>query len=136
MKPKNYLAFIALFILASNLCFAQTKNKCFSNDGLKYRTSVKFKISADNKISGTVVSDEYEDTPIEQASFTGTKIGNTFKVKFNGKPPVVGAASEWTNKLWTIRKINSVETLVIIFNAKNYDTNKWSNTNYEFAPCN
>jgi hypothetical protein len=88
------------------------------------------------QISGTVVSDEYEETPIEKASFTGTKIGNTFKVQFIGKPPVVGASSEWTDKVWTLQKINGVETLVIIFNAKNYDTNIWSNTSYEFVPCN
>lgn len=122
--------------LLSKVCFGQTTNKCFSNDGLKYRTSIKFKIGADNQISGTVVSDEYEDTPLEQASFTGSKIGNTFKVKFNGTPPMVGEASEWTDKLWTIKKVNGVETLVIIFNAKNSKTNKWANTSYEFAPCN
>jgi hypothetical protein len=114
----------------------KTQNKCFANDGQKYRTSVKLQINADNKISGTVVSDEYDETPIEKASFTGTKIGNTFKVKFSGKPPVVGASSEWTEKVWTLKEINGVETLVIIFNAKNYDTNKWSNTSYEFVPCN
>lgn len=136
MKHQNLLVLITLLALIPNLCFGQTQNKCFSNDGQKYRTSVKFKINVDNKISGTVVSDEYDETPIEKASFTGTKIGNTFKVKFSGKPPVIGAASEWTDKVWTLKRINGVETLVIIFNAKNYGTNKWSNTSYEFAPCN
>jgi hypothetical protein len=130
------VVFFCFCALAMNSMWGQTESKCFSNDGLKYRTVVKFSIAKDNKIRGTVVSDEYEDTPIEQASFTGTKIGNTLKVKFNGKPPIVGAASEWTNKAWTIKKVNGAEKLIIVFYAKNYETNKWSNTDCEFDPCN
>jgi hypothetical protein len=125
---------ICIFALSTSPLWSQKISKCFSNDGLKYRTTVKFTIN-NNKLNGTVASDEYDDTAIEQTSFTGTKTGNTIKVKFNGKPPVVGAASEWTNKAWTLKKVNGVEILMITFYSKDYDTNKWSNANCEFTPC-
>jgi hypothetical protein len=130
------VALICFFTLATNSMWGQTESKCFSNDGLKCTTTVKFSIDQDNKISGTVVCFEYEDMPKKQSSFTGTKTGNTLKVKFSGKPPIVGTASEWTNKAWTIKKVNGVEKLIIVFYAKNYETNKWSNTDCEFDPCN
>lgn len=129
------VVFICFFTFIIHSVWGQSESKCFSNGGLKYRTTVKFTINADNTINGTVVSDEYDETQLEQASFTGTKTRNTFKVKFSSTPPMVGAASEWTNKVWTIKRINGVETLIITFNAKNYDTNKWRNTHYEFTLC-
>ena len=58
-------------------------------------------------------------------------------VKFTGTAPVVGSASEWTDKPWTIGQLEgkrqSMDVLHIIFNAKNYNTNKWEDSDYQFA---
>ncbi|NTW20957.1 MAG: hypothetical protein HGA42_15765 [Nostocales cyanobacterium W4_Combined_metabat2_030] len=129
------VALICFFTLTIHSIWGQTESKCFSNGGLKYRTTVTLIINTDNTISGTVVSDEYDDIPVEQSSFTGIKTRDKLKVKFSGTPPIVGVASRWTNKAWTIKKTDGIDMLIITFYAKNYDTNKWSNTNYEFAPC-
>jgi hypothetical protein len=105
--------------------------KCYSNDGLKYSTVITINYSAGADVTGSVVSKDLESDKKEAAKFTGTVAGDKLTVKFVGKPPVMGAASAWTDKAWTINK-SGKEKLIIVFNAKNYDTNKWADTNYEF----
>jgi len=111
-------------------------NKCFTSDGLKYKTTINLNMG-DADCLGTVTSEELESGKKESADFTGVISGEGLVIKFKGEPPVVGAASEWTDKIWTIKKTGNKETLHIIFNAKNYETNKWQDMDYEFqqADC-
>ncbi|MCY7311051.1 MAG: hypothetical protein LH619_09750 [Chitinophagaceae bacterium] len=107
------------------------EQKCYRNDGLKYSTVITINYSAGADVTGSIVNQDLETDKKEAAKFTGTVTGDKLTVKFVGKPPVMGAASEWTDKPWTINK-SGKEKLIIVFNAKNYDTNKWAHTDYEF----
>lgn len=107
--------------------------KCYSNDGLKYSTVITINYMSDNNVTGKVVSKELDTDKKEVAKFTGSVAGDKLMVKFAGLPPVVGAASEWTSKSWTIGNKSGKESLHIVFNSKNYETNKWAETDYEFA---
>ena len=107
--------------------------KCFGNDGLKYSTVITINYMADNHVTGKVMTIELDSDKKEVAKFTGSVNGDKLTVKFAGAPPVVGTASEWTSKPWTIGNKSGKEGLGIVFNAKNYKTNKWAETNYEFV---
>lgn len=109
----------------------EAKKMCFANEGLKYKTTVEFNMGETDFI-GTVTSEEMDSGKKETAGFTGVKSGEGLIVKFKGTPPVVGSASEWTDHVWTIKKKGTIESLYIIFNAKNFETNKWQDTDYEF----
>lgn len=109
----------------------EPEKKCFTSDGLKYKTTINLTMGETDCI-GTVTSEELESGKKESADFTGVISGEGMIIKFKGEPPVVGAASEWTNNAWTIKKKGSKETLYIIFNAKNYETNKWEDMDYQF----
>lgn len=111
----------------------ETVQKCFKNEGLKYTTTINMFIG-DKHILGQVVAEEIggNNTTIIE-NFDGTIAGKTLNIKFKHKSPIIGTASEWTDKPWTIKKEGGKETLLIVFNAKNYDTNKWEDTNYQFA---
>jgi hypothetical protein len=109
--------------------------KCFSNDGLKYKTVVTLLFGhkeGKEIVSGNVTSGEIDSGKPEKGVFEGTIDGDKLMIKFIGNPPIVGDASEWTDKPWTLKKVGGKETLHIIFNAKNYDTNKWKDTDYQF----
>lgn len=112
----------------------ETIKSCFSNDGLKYNMVITLFISGDT-VTGNVSSTELDSGKEEKTTFTGTADGNKLTIAFSGKPPVVGAASEWTNKPWMIENTAGVEKLLITFNAKNYETNQWQEMVYEFLPC-
>jgi hypothetical protein len=105
---------------------------CFASDGLKYKTVVSMTIEG-NAVVGNVTSEELESNKKETTEFAGTIDGNKLTIKFKGTPPVIGASSEWTDKPWNIKKDGGKETLHIIFNAKNYETNKWEDTDYQFV---
>lgn len=109
------------------------EKKCFVNEGLKYKTTVTLGFN-DSEAIGVVSSEEIESGKKRSTAFKGTRKSDEFTVEFiEGKPPVVGDASEWTNKTWTLKKQGSKETLHIIFKAKSYETNKWEDTDYEFV---
>lgn len=113
----------------------ETIQKCFRNEGLKYITTINMFVG-DKHIVGRFVAEEIggnNTTTVED--FDGTIDGETLNIKFKHGPPIIGDASEWTDKSWTIKKANGKETLLITFNAKNYDTNKWEETDYKFEPC-
>ena len=114
-----------------------TEKKCFTSEGLKYTTSINISIGG-TECAGTITSEEMGSGKKETARFSGLLSGEAIIVKFEGKPPVVGDASEWTDNVWTIKKTGKKETLTIIFNAKNYETNKWQLTDYQFeqVDCN
>ena len=57
-------------------------------------------------ISAAQIKDEKcpQVNEIEIAQFTGTESENKLTIKFKDKPPVVGAATEWTDKKWYFEK--------------------------------
>ncbi len=110
--------------------------KCYANDGLKYKTVITllfYKKNEEDIVSGNVTSEELGSGKTERGVFEGTINADKFMIKFVGNPPTVGDASEWTDKPWTIKKAGGKETLHVIFNAKNYDTNKWEDSDYQFV---
>jgi hypothetical protein len=109
--------------------------KCFQNDGQKYRTIINLFYFSPTDVSGTIAVDEYGKKLVDKQRFMGMVNGNEITVKFQLKPPVIGEASEWTTKPWTIKSTLGAETLSIIFNARNYETNQWAETTYEFKAC-
>jgi len=92
-----------------------------------------YSAEGENTLLGNVTSEDLGSGKKETAEFTGTKDGDKITVKFKGNPPVVGAASEWTDKPWIMKKEGGKETLKIVFNAKNYESNRWEEINYDFA---
>jgi len=114
------------------------EKKCYSNKGLTYDVVVTIEQNGDSTLSGTVESKDLETEHSETVSFTGTVKGKNYFIKFDATPPVVGKASQWTTKPWRIvdevGKSNFPHMLHIPFNAKNYDTNKWEDSDYIFAP--
>jgi glucokinase len=88
----------------------------------------------EKEVAGIVKSEEYDSGKKRSTAFLGTRNGNELTVSFKkGDPPVIGDASEWTNKPWTLKKDGAKEILHIIFKAKNFDTNKWEETDYQFV---
>lgn len=129
-------AFIGISLLFTLIqANGQAKQKCFENDGLKYKTVVTINFLSATQVNGTVTSGEYDAETTAKADFTGTINNKTLKIKFKGTPPTIGDATQWTNKPWVIKKTKGKETLCIIFYSKNYETNKWSNTTYKLEPC-
>lgn len=102
--------------------------KCFSNEGLKYNMRIEINYDSPTEVIGTVTSTDAGTGTSTSAKFSGVIEGDKLTVTFQDKKPVIGDASEWTNKPWTITD----KKISILFNAKNYDTNKWKETNYDF----
>ena len=97
--------------------------KCYTNDGLKYSTAITINYMPDNNITGKVTSKELDSDKKDVAKFTGSIAGDKLIIKFVGTPPLVGTASEWTSNPWTIVSKTGKESIGIVFNAKNYETN-------------
>lgn len=141
-KKKNDKNDIATSVNSPNIEYAwdstASEKKCFSGKGLTYDVVVTIEKNADSLITGTVESRDLESEQTESASFTGTVKGKIFYIKFDAKPPVVGKASQWTEKPWTlvdeVGKSSFPYMLHIPFRAKNYDTNKWEDTEYIYTP--
>jgi len=111
-----------------------TGEKCFTNEGLKYATSITINFTAGKQVTGKVSSTELGTGEKQVAKFSGTYEDGQLMVQFAGTAPIIGAASEWTSKPWKLDNSPDKEKLLIIFNAKNYDTNQWGETEYTFAP--
>ncbi len=109
----------------------QPAEKEFYLSGLKYETRVKMSIEPDGKVSGTVTANEYF-VDGETVSFSGTFTDGKIEATFDGEPPVVGAASSWTDKPWRIEAREGKEVLIIPFYAKSYETFEWRDSEYVF----
>lgn len=103
----------------------------YCNNGLKYASKVVLINLTASTVQGKFSTVEYntEDTII--VDFNGARKGNNLYIKFNGTSPVVGDATEWTNRPWIIKG----NKLLIPFRAKNYTTNKWGVSFGEFIKC-
>ena len=112
----------------------KTEKKCFENDGLKYHVSIEWE-SNGKEINGKVISKELSSEKSTEAAFSGTMEADGLIVAFITPPPVVGDASVWTSKPWKLTKKGKQQKLLIFFNAKNYETQKWQETEYEFETC-
>ena len=107
------------------------EKKCFVNDGLKYKMIVTV-FFGNNEIAGNVTSEDLESGKIEISKFGGTMNGDKLAIQFEGTPPVIGSASEWTDKPWNLNQVGERETLHIVIKAKKYNTNQWKETEYLF----
>lgn len=110
------------------------EKKCFENMGMKYLVRVEIDING-TTVTGNIMSKDLGSNQQSAATFTGTLKENNLTIKFAKQAPVVGDASEWTDKPWKLVKNGSKEKLLIPFDAKNYETNKWQTKDYEFEAC-
>lgn len=133
LNKQTFLVTLLLFTLIQSN--GQGKQKCFEDNGLKYRTVITINFLTTTRVNGVVTSTEYDSDVKEETDFTGTINGKMLNIKFNGKPPIIGAATQWMSKPWLIKKNSKKEVLCIIFYSKNYDTKRWSNITYEFTSC-
>jgi hypothetical protein len=117
----------------NNVSLETTGQKCFSNDGLKYTIAITINFTAGTQVTGKIISTEMGTDKRQAAKFTGTVMDDQVTVQFAGTPPVVGDASTWTSKPWKLDNRPGKEKLSIVFNAKNFETNKWEEMEYEFA---
>jgi len=106
--------------------------KCYTNEGLKYKIVVVINFG-ETDVVGNITSEETSSGEIHTTAFEGKLSGKTITAVFKGTPPPAGDASEWTTKPWTIENKQGKEILHIVFNAKNYETNKWADMDYEFT---
>lgn len=109
------------------------QEKCFINEGLKYKTIITLFVGDTSLVFGHVTAIELGTEEKKTSEFTGRLISNKLTVNFKDTPPNIGAASEWTGTPWLIKKTVRKEILQIQFNVKNYQSNKWENMNYEFV---
>lgn len=112
-----------------------TVTRCFESNGLKYKVTINLSTGPD-ELGGMLYSEEMGSGKIDSIAFSGTPSGEELSVSFDGTPPPVGDASEWLNKSWRLRGKPGSEKLYILFNAKNYETNKWKETEYGFEQVN
>ena len=112
--------------------------KTYINEGLKYLTVIVLEIKDSGDVFGKISSvdyiflDEDNDERYHKAFFKGNIKANQIKVEFEDAPPVIGDNSKWTEDDWRVEVINDIETLVIPFYAKNYETLEWKMSDYEF----
>lgn len=109
--------------------------KCFFLEGLKYNNTIRMTIDPDGTVNGTMQSNENASGKTYAATFSGTKTGDKLKITFHTEAPTVGVKSEWTDNDWRLGKKDRKETLFITFNAQNYETMQWEETEYEFSAC-
>ncbi|MDX1903949.1 MAG: hypothetical protein SFU27_07305 [Thermonemataceae bacterium] len=123
------------FVFVVSMVLAQNKEKCFSNDGLKYKVTIKIEFLSTYQVKGTLTRDDYAGE-ILSTDFKGTIKGNILGINFNEEPFSIGDGSEWRNDAWKIvKKNNGKENLEITFTSKNYKTNKWDKRIYNFETC-
>ena len=113
-----------------------TVTRCFTNEGLKYKTVLSVTWRG-NAIRGSAASEALDGSSKQLVNFTGTATGNQLSIEFAAPAPVVGGASEWTGKPWTLDITPGKEKLSVPFKAKNHNSNKWEETPFEFSvtPC-
>ncbi|MBI5856811.1 MAG: hypothetical protein HZB42_04095 [Sphingobacteriales bacterium] len=110
------------------------KEICFENTGLKYRLRIRINFISAKRATVSVSSNEIGGNKISVANFSCDVNVNNLIIKSVEDLPAAGDASEWVaNKNWVIDTANGKTVLSVPFNAKNYDTNKWELTDYEFV---
>ena len=125
-----------LALLFAGTVFAAPEELCFSAPFLQGDLTVRMKLEG-AKVSGTfaVHNSDASDAVdgIKTYEFTGTRAGNTLKVKFaDGKLPDV-APSEMKSLEWKLGA--KEEVLRIKFRGKNYETGKQEDYVTEFETC-
>ncbi len=112
--------------------------KVYINEGLKYLTVIVLEVKENGEVFGKISSVDYifldddNDERYHKAFFKGKIKANKIKVELEDTPPIIGDNSNWTEEDWRVEVINDIETLVIPFYAKNYETLEWKMSDYEF----
>ena len=122
----------ALFLSCALSAFGGIEELCFKNAGLKDEETVLLKID-ESRVTGTYkIMRDYSPDTVETFDFSGTRVGETLKVKFKGnKLP----SPNMKSLNWVLDDDGSKLTLRIKFNGKNYETNKFEDMVVEFEAC-
>jgi hypothetical protein len=106
--------------------------KCYGNKGLKYSTNVNIIYLSDTTVAGQITSYNLENYKEETTGFEGMVIKDKLNIKLT--TPVIGAASDWTNKPWVIKNVGGKESLLITTNVKKNNDNSGEKV-CEFTSC-
>lgn len=129
---KKNILLCVFCVLAAAVSVSAQKDLCFQNDGLKVQQKVKMILINNKKIEGVFESGGYDETTsMKTFNFTGTKIGNTLTIIFDGGKPPYEIAKGTKRIVWTL----GAKALKIPTYGKNYDTNKYSTYTASFDKC-
>lgn len=128
----RHLLFSVLIVASGVPALGGIEELCFKNAGLKDEQTVSLNIN-ESRVTGTYkIMRDYSSDSVETFDFTGTRSGTTLKVKFKGsKLPSPGMKSP----TWKLVDDGEKQILRIKFNGKNYETNKFEDTEVEFESC-
>lgn len=137
MKTQHFLIATLMFGMALSAS-GEPEETCFKADFLQGSRTVRLQTEG-NKISGTLSVQDSDDPEaadgVATYKFTGTRSGDTLKVRFEGdKLPNVGP-SEMKGLNWNIATVGGEEIVRIKFTGKNYDTNKYEDYVADFESC-
>ena len=120
-----------LLALTLNLSAVHAEDRyCFENDGLKFKDTVRFRVSANRISKGHYTRTAYDGSGEKTMKFTGTKTGTVLTIEPKGKIVYEKAKGE-DIVMWSLKK----QVLSIPMYGKNYTTGKYSNYNAEFTKC-
>jgi len=137
MKTKHLLIAALMFGMAFRAS-GEPEESCFIAGFLQGERTVLLQTEG-NKISGTFSVQNSDDSEavdgVATYKFTGTRSGDTLKVRFEGdKLPNVGP-SEMKGLNWKIATVGGEEVVRIKFTGKNYDTNEYEDYVADFESC-
>lgn len=136
LRSLCFPSLLLIVLLSSSFTLAQTKRRCFVNEGLKDRHTVELTITA-AKVSGVyTVEKGYDENAAEKYNFTGTtRDGSHLQIKFEGKATPYELPPGDRDIVWTLVRRGRVEMLKIRTYGKNYETNKFAAYVMELEPC-
>ena len=116
---------------------AQSKHKCFVNEGLKNQHRVHLSI-ASSSLSGTYTIGDHGDEDKREYRFTGTKQsknGVQWRIKFSQARAPYEVPPGTKNIIWRRVTRGKKQVLVIKTYGKNYQSGKYAAYNMELEPC-
>lgn len=136
LRPLRFPSLLLIAVLSSSFTLAQTKRRCFVNEGLKDRHTVELTMTG-AKVAGVyTVEKGYDESAAEKYSFAGTtRDGSHLQIKFEGTAMPYEIPKGYRSIVWTLTRRGRVEVLKIRTYGKNYETNKYSAYVMEFEPC-
>lgn len=100
------------------------------NDGVRYKDTVRFRVSANRVSKGHYTRVFYKGAAEKNMDFTGTKTGTVLTIEAKGKIIYEKAKGEDTI-MWSLKK----QVLSIPMYGKNHTTGKYSNYDAQFVKC-
>jgi len=128
----KYLIICSVSLSLATVVLSESESKCFQADALQGKRSVVFKLDG-NQFNGTFSIEEEGEAA--SYDFTGTRSGDTLRVKFAGDKRPDLAPSEMKDLDWKLVMKGDSEVLRIKLYGKNHETNKYADYFADFESC-